>query len=91
MNPYVPDPSNPSYTTPSYTDPHTSYMSQPEQSQSMSQHGHWTGPPIAEMESPRFESGGSPQMGNSVIVSPGGGGHLSLGYSGQVSPQHLSS
>jgi len=52
-DPYVPNPSNPSYTAPSYTDPHTSYMSnQPE---------HYLGPPIAEMESPRF--GGSPEMG----------------------------
>jgi len=62
-DPYVPNPSNPSYTAPSYTDPHTSYMSnQPE---------HYTGPPLAEMESPRF--GGSPEMGQLTPknLSPG--------------------
>jgi hypothetical protein len=62
-DPYVPNPSNPSYTAPSYTDPHTSYMS--------NQAEHWNGPPIAEMESPRF--GASPEMGQ---LSPQ---HLSTG------------
>jgi hypothetical protein len=42
------------YVSPSYTDHHTSYTSNAE---------HWTGPTIAEMESPRgFGHGHSPPM-----------------------------
>ncbi|KAN0089018.1 hypothetical protein V8E51_019278 [Hyaloscypha variabilis] len=88
-SPYIPNPSNASYQAPSYTEPHTSYMSQPNDGLPA---GYWHsaaqqggvgggeigGQMIAEMESPK-----SPEMERMSQRE----GHLSAALSGRtVSP-----
>ncbi len=52
---FQPSPLNPSYVQPAMSDPHSSYTGR-----SRNVVDNWNGPPIAEMESPRF--GHSPDM-----------------------------